>query len=419
MRFHGIAAASTSFVAWGVLFALSACKVPPSIASAGVSGLVRCGLDRLVDNCFDALRSGMSSTRPKVGLIANHTALLADGRSAVDVFLEAKAVELRTLFSPEHGFEGKLEGKVADARHASGVAIRSLYGATRKPRAEDLRALDCLVFDIQDIGCRYYTYISTMGLAMQAAREQGLRFVVLDRPNPIGGVRVEGPMLDGVEESFIGWHSMPVRHGMTVGEIARMFVAERPEMRGLDLRVVPCEGWRRADLFDACGLRFVPPSPNMRNLYEATLYPAIGLLETTNVSVGRGTDTPFERIGAPWIDGGPLARRINAAGIPGVRAYPIRFTPDASKFKGEDCGGVAFVVEDRRVLDPVRLGFELAAALRDLFGSAWNSERYLRLLGNRPIYDALRAGATAGSLVRMADRGLDAFRARRDRVLLY
>lgn len=396
---------------------LAACaSTPPRIEDPRA---VRTGLDVLQAADFLPLRRPEMSRRTRVGVITNHTAIDGQGASIVDVLMRAKPIELAAIFSPEHGFEGKLEGKIKDARHASGLAIHSLYGESRKPSAASLAGLDCLVFDIQDIGCRFYTYISTMGLAMQAAREQGLRFVVLDRPNPIGGVRVEGPMLDGVDESFVGWHAMPVRHGMTVAEIARMFARERPELRGVELVVVPCEGWSRAMLFDDCGLRFVPPSPNMRNLYEATLYPGVGLVETTNVSVGRGTDTPFERIGAPWIDGVRLARRLNAAALPGCSAYPIRFTPRASKFKGEECGGVAFVLRDRERFDPVVLGFELATALRDLFGDAWKSERYLRLLGNRPIFDALRGGATARELVSMSRRGLEEFRARRARALLY
>ena len=358
----------------------------------------------------------------RVGLVTNHSGIDCRGRGIVDIFLEAEArsrCDLVAIFSPEHGFEGKLDEKVASSKHASGLAIHSLYGEVRKPTKAMLEGVDCLVFDIQSIGCRFYTYIATMGLTMQAAREQGLRYVVLDRPNPIGGLRVEGPMRSGVDESFVAWHDLPVRHGMTVGELAKLFVAERSEVRGLELEVIACRNWTRDQLFDATLLPFVAPSPNMRNLYEATLYPGIGLLETTNVSVGRGTDMPFERIGAPWIDGRALAMRLREAAVPGVSCYPLRFTPTSSKFANEVCDGVAFVVEDRRRFDSVRFGFEVATALRDLFGQAWKSGPYLKLLANRKVFEALEAGASASELAELAKDGLAVFQKERAAVLIY
>ena len=373
---------------------------------------VRSGLDVLVESNFAVLR-GM-----KVGLITNHTAVDHRGRSIVDLFLAAKAFELRALFSPEHGFEGKLEGKVGDTKHTSGLRIHSLYGKTRKPTAAMLDGLDCLVFDIQDIGCRFYTYISTMGNAMQAAAERGLRFVVLDRPNPIGAA-VEGPMLDPGRESFVGWHVLPVRHGMTVGELARLFRRERIDLAKLELDVVRVKNWKRASWFDASGLLWVNPSPNMRNLSEATLYPGVGLLETTNISVGRGTDTPFERIGAPWMQGIRLAKLINAQGLPGIRCYPIRFTPTTSKYKGELCQGVAFVVTDRDRFESVRFGFHVAAALRRVNPKSWDIKRYPRLLGNAEIFAKLKAGATGDELWKAAQSGVEAFIKRRKSSLLY
>ncbi|MCA8968950.1 MAG: DUF1343 domain-containing protein [Planctomycetes bacterium] len=397
-------ATRTILVAFCIAFVAQAQQKPAVVAT---------GLDVLIEKGFEPIAG------KRVGLVTNQTGIDASGRGIVDIFLAQKAFRLVALFSPEHGFEGKLDEKVSSSKHASGLEIHSLYGDVRKPTREMLEGVDCLVFDIQSIGCRFYTYIATMGLTMQAAREHGLRYIVLDRPNPIGGERVEGPMLSGVDESFVAWHSLPVRHGMTVGELARLFVKEREELNGLDLVVIPCRGLDRAMLFDQTGLPFVPPSPNMRNLYEATLYPGVGLIETTNVSVGRGTDTPFERIGAPWIDGNALARRLRTAAVPGVSCYPIRFVPASSKFEGELCQGVAFVVEDRRKLDSVRFGFEVATALRDLFGASWKSEKYVRLLANRQVFERFRDGASASELMNLAQRGMDAFVARRRAVLLY
>ena len=217
------------------------------------------------------------------------------------------------------------------------LRVVSLYGQQRTPPPESLQGLDALVFDIQDIGARFYTYISTMGHAMHAAAEQDVAFIVLDRPNPINGRDVAGPVLDSGSESFVGYHTISVRHGMTAGELAKMINAE--QQIDLELTVIPIENWRRDDFYDATGLMWINPSPNMRSLNEAVLYPGIGLLETTNVSVGRGTDTPFEVIGAPWIDARRLAAHLNKSGLPGVRFVPIRFQPGASKFAGETCQG--------------------------------------------------------------------------------
>ena len=257
---------------------------------------VQTGLDRLEQEAWRPLRG------QRVGLITNHTGIDAQGRTNVERLRRAPEVNLVALFSPEHGLAGQLDqAKIDDSTdQASGLRVLSLYGETRKPTAEQLALVDTLVFDIQDIGTRFYTYISTMGLAMQAAAEHGKRLVVLDRPNPINGTHVEGPVLDDGRQSFVGFHTLPVRHGMTVGELARMFQAEMGWE--VDLHVVPMSGWRRGEYFDETGLLWVDPSPNMRNLNQAILYPGIGLLETTNLSVGRGTDTPFERIGAPWLD---------------------------------------------------------------------------------------------------------------------
>ena len=387
-----------------------------SRSSAGSNGPtqdVLTGVDVLEQDQFAVLAG------QRVGLITNHTGVDRRGISTVQVLHQAKSVNLVALFSPEHGFAGKLDQAIVeDAQdQKTGLRVYSLYGKTRSPTAEMLSDVDTLVFDIQDIGTRFYTYVSTMGYAMQAAASNDVRLVVLDRPNPINGVDMAGPALDSGRESFVGFHPIPVRHGMTVGELARMFRSELGLQ--LDLHVVEVLGWKRSDYFDATGLVWVNPSPNMRSLTEAVLYPGIGLLETTNLSVGRGTDTPFEVIGAPWIDAMKLARRLNASQLPGVRFVPIRFTPESSKFAGQRCDGVNIIITNRDRFASVRCGFEIACTLRELFPVDWEVDRYDLLLRNEATLEALRGGATAGELQRLVASQLRRFRDRRAPFLLY
>ena len=307
----------------------AAAPQPASGTSSSDSLNVLTGVDVLQGEQFKSLK-GL-----RVGLITNHTGLTRDGKSTVQILNDAPEVNLKTLFSPEHGFAGKLDvSKIGDSTdQKTGLKIFSLYGKTRTPTPESLQDLDVLVFDIQDVGARFYTYISTMGNAMRAAKQQGIRFVVLDRPNPINGMIFSGPVLDEGSQSFVGFHRIPVRHGMTAGELARMF---NKEMKiGADLQVIRMQNWKREMYYDETGLTWVNPSPNMRSLNEAVLYPGIGLLETTNLSVGRGTDTPFEWIGAPWLDGVQLARELNRSGLPGIRFVRVQFTPASSKYADE------------------------------------------------------------------------------------
>lgn len=376
-------------------------------------GRTRTGIDVLAGNGFAQLAGR------RVGLITNQTGISRDGTSTIRLLAEAKNVELKAIFSPEHGLEGKLDvPRIGDSKEAStGLPVWSLYGKTRRPTAESLRGLDTLVFDIQDIGTRFYTYISTLGEAMRVAAEHGLRFVVLDRPNPIGGVEVAGPVLDPGRESFVGFHRLPIRHGMTVGELAGMF---NEELRiGVDLEVVRMESWRRRDLFEATGLRWVNPSPNMRSPTEALLYPGVGLLETTNVSVGRGTEIPFEVVGAPWLDGGKLARRLNRAGLEGVRFTPITFTPQASKWKGEVCGGIRIHLTDACRFRPVRTGIEIARALRSIHRDDWNAKAYDRLLCDRQVYEAVLEVRPVAEIEALWAAERERFLVRRARFLLY
>jgi uncharacterized protein YbbC (DUF1343 family)/CubicO group peptidase (beta-lactamase class C family) len=371
------------------------------------------GLDVLVRDNFKQLKGR------RVGLITNHTGIDRNGRRNVDLLYNADGVELVAIFSPEHGIAGKLDHDgITDARdEATGLPIHSLYGETRKPTEKQLKGIDTLVFDIQDIGCRFYTYESTMAWAMEAAAEHGLKYVVLDRPNPIGGVAMEGPLADGGRETFVGCHTVPLRHGLTIGELAKMYRAERKI--DVDLDVIKTENWRRGDYWDATGLMWINQSPNMRSLTEAILYPGMGVWETTNVSVGRGTNTPFELIGAPWIDAQEFAAALNAAKLPGVRFTPIEFTPNDSKFKDQKCGGVNVAITDQTKFESVAVGMEIAATLRKLYPLDWQVKRADRLLINKEVFDAIVAGADREEIEALYQDDLEKFRDRREEFLLY
>lgn len=343
------------------------------------------GLDVLRDEGLERL------TGSRVGLVTNRTGRTRDGITAVDLLHAAPDVELVALFSPEHGIHGLLDEPVPSSRDTStNLPIYSLYGDTRRPTSQMLQGLDTLVVDLQDVGVRFYTYATTMAYILEEATTYGLRVVILDRPNPVGGVDVEGPILDESLIGFTGYFQMPVRHGLTLGELAKLFNTER----GIeaDLEVVPMRGWRRDTWFDQTGLSWVNPSPNIRNLHQLLLYAGIGAIEGSNLSVGRGTDSPFEQIGAPWIEGSALARELNARRLPGLRVYPLSFSPVSSRFTGQLCEGVFFVITDREALRPVRLGLELAAALYRLYDDQFDLDSVTALFGSRDTLDRIRAG---------------------------
>ncbi|HSW39914.1 MAG TPA: DUF1343 domain-containing protein, partial [Acidobacteriota bacterium] len=327
----------------------------------------------------------------RVGLITNHTGLAIDGVSTIDLLHETEVCDLVALFSPEHGIRGLMDGRVySSTDERTGLPIHSLYGNTRRPTVEMLENIDVLVFDIQDIGARFYTYITTMAYCMEAAAQARIPFFVLDRPNPIGGIKVEGPMLDEDKTSFVGYMPLPVRHGMTVGELARYFNEENGI--GVQLHVIEIKGWRRSFYFWDTGQLWVNPSPNMRSMTAAILYPGVCLLEMTNVSVGRGTDRPFEMVGAPWIDPTRFAASLRETAIPGVRFVPVYFTPDTGKNHGEKCGGVSFIIEDREKLYPVTLGLTLIAVLHSLYPDSFQMDNVMTLLGNAEVMNGLRKG---------------------------
>jgi uncharacterized protein YbbC (DUF1343 family)/CubicO group peptidase (beta-lactamase class C family) len=373
---------------------------------------VECGIDVLEKEGFKSLRG------KRVALVTNHTGRTVDGCSTIDVLFHAPDVTLVALFSPEHGIRGKVDTQVADSKDEStGLPIFSLYGNSHKPSAENLRNVDILVYDIQDIGARFYTYISTLGLVLEAAAEQKIPLVVLDRPNPVGGVEIDGPVRDQEFASFVAYHALPVRHGLTVGELAQLFNGERKI--GAELVVVPCRGWRRADLFDRTGLLWVNPSPNMRSLTEAILYPGVALLEATNFATGRGTDTPFERVGAPWIDARKFSEALNAQQLPGVRFVPIRFTPAERQYAGQECGGVQILFTDWGAANPLDIGLALALTLRAQYRDQWKPEGLQRLLTDKPTYEAILDGKDIAAIRTLWKGELEEYRKVRAKYLLY
>jgi uncharacterized protein YbbC (DUF1343 family) len=332
-----------------------------------------------------------------VGLVTNHTGLTREGKATIDALHEAPGVSLEVLFGPEHGIRGDHDENVADGVDArTNLPIYSLFGARTQPTAEQLQGLDTLVFDIQDIGCRFYTYLSTMGNVLEAASTHGQRVLVLDRPNPITGTHAEGPLAESDALSFVAYHPIPVRHGLTLGELARLIHTEKKLT--CPLEVVACENWNRGDWYDTTGLLWTNPSPNMRRLSAAALYPGIGLLEFTNVSVGRGTDTPFEIFGAPYVDPRVFAAVLNAEDLPGVRFLPVSFTPNASVFAGEVCGGVQLIVTEREYLDAVQVGLTLASTLRRLYSNDWQPEKLQTLLCCNASYQRLLADKTPAEI---------------------
>ena len=356
----------------------------------------------------------------RVGLITNQSGLDRQGRRNIDV-MRAAGVNIAAIFSPEHGFLGKEDrpGIQDTTDFATDIKVFSLYGATNRPTAEMLKGIDVLVYDIQDVGVRFYTFETTMAYALEAAAKAGLPFYVLDRPNPITGVRVEGPLMDAGNKSFVGYLAgEPVRHGMTVGELAKMFNAENKI--GANLTVVPMQDWQRGDWFDSTNLMWINPSPNMRSLNAAMLYPGLCLLEySKNFSVGRGTDAPFEQIGADFIGGRELAAYLNQRQIPGIRVYPTSFTPTESVFKGVRVEGVRFVITNRELLDGTRLGMELAVGIQKLYPGKVDFSLGKRLIGSDDVIRRIQAAEDPRTIEQSFQDAMDAFAVTRARYLLY
>ncbi|MEW5931329.1 MAG: DUF1343 domain-containing protein [Gemmatimonadota bacterium] len=373
--------------------ALSACVPPdPPLPAGPAAPGVRPGIEVFLEDPPAAVRG------KRIGLITNQTGVDRAGTLSIDRLAASDAVELVALFSPEHGIRGAAAPgeKIASGRdERTGLPIHSLYGDTRKPTPEMLRGIEALVFDIQDVGSRTYTYVYTMALGMEAAKEAGIPFVVLDRPNPIGGVRVEGNLLDTAYATFVGMYPIPVRHGLTAGELAQLF--NREFGIGADLTVVRAEGWTRGAWFDATGLPWVPPSPNIPRLESAIHYPDTVFFEGTNLSAGRGTSHPFEQVGAPWLDAAGIAREMNSRGLPGVRFEAVSFTPvkpGDQKFDGVPLRGVRLVLTDRDAYRPVATSLALADAVfrRHRREFQWLRSHWDRLAGTDRLRRAIEAG---------------------------
>lgn len=387
---------------------------------AGRNGSVQTGIDVLEAHNFEQLRS--ATGKKKIGLLTNQTGIDAQGRRTIDILAQAPGISLDAIFSPEHGVTGTLDtANIENTKDAAtGIPVYNVYGAkdaARRPSIDLLKTLDAVVIDIQDAGVRFYTYESTLGYFLEAAAKAGTEVTVLDRPDPVTGSLVEGPVSDPGRESFVNYYTVPVRHGMTMGELAKFFNAER----GINakLQVVPVEGWIRGDWFDATGLTWINPSPNLRSLTQAALYPGVGLVEGTNVSVGRGTDTPFEVLGAPWINGRELAQYLNQREISGVRFVPISFTPSSSNYSGQRCEGVNLVLLDRNALEGTELGIELASALHALYPQQFHLEKMTDLLINQAAYDAINRGDDPRRIAQDWQVGLEKFQQIRQKYLIY
>ena len=388
---------------------------------------VKIGAEILIEKHLDLIKG------KKIGIVTNHTGILPDGRHIVDVLNEIEDVKVVALFGPEHG----IRGEVPDGKSIShgvdtktGIPVFSLYGEVKKPTTEMLKDIDVLIFDIQDVGARFYTYISTMSYCMEACAEMGKKFIVLDRPNPVRGVYVDGPILEPRFKSFVGLHPIPVAHGMTVGELAKMFNEEAWLENGMkaDLTVIKMENYSRKLWFDQTGLPWIKPSPNMMTLKTAIVYTATCFIEGTNVSEGRGTQHPFEWIGAPWIDGSKLANELNSYNLPGVRFEPISFIPTDiekvtvdPKYEGERCGGIYLNVYDREKFEPVKVGVYILYALKKLHPDKfkWRTAGQDRLWGTDKIRLMIDEGKKPEEIIKTWESELKKFLGIRQKYLLY
>ena len=379
---------------------------------SGRPGRVQTGLDVLEAQKFAPLRN------KHIGLITNHTGLDSQGRSTVDLLTRAAGVQVVALFSPEHGLAGRNDEKFSSTKDAaSGLPIFSLYGENDRPTDDMLRGIDALVFDVQDAGVRFYTYTATMGYCMEEAAKRHIAFYVLDRPNPIGGNIVEGPMLDPDKISFTAYFPVPVRYGLTIGELAQFFNAENHI--NCDLHVVAMKNWHRNYFFESTGARWIPPSPNLRTLKGAVLYPGIEILQNAGVSVGRGTEAPFEEFGAPWIDGQAVAAALDSRHLAGVTFKNQPFIPVGGLYSGQRCGGVGMRITDRQAVRAMRVGLEIAAILKKFYPDRFDPEKLLLLVGNAETIRQLQAGLAADQIVASWSPDLANFEAARRKYFLY
>jgi uncharacterized protein YbbC (DUF1343 family) len=385
------------------------------------NGQVKTGIDVLEASNFAQLQAP-PGRKLRIGIITNQTGIDGEGRRTIDVLAKAPNVELKAIFSPEHGILGEVDReKIGDSVDvATGVPVYSAYGSTtaqRHPSPEVLKDLDAIVYDVQNVGVRCYTYEATAGYFLESAAKAGIAMYVLDRPDPINGNFLQGAVSDPSRSTFTDYHPVPLRYGMTIGELAQLYNEERHI--GAKLTVIKMEGWQRGDWFDETGLLWVSPSPNLRSLTEATLYPGVAMVEGTNVSVGRGTDTPFEVLGAPWIKSRDFAEYLNGRMIQGVRFVPLTFTPKDSNYKGLPCGGVNIIVTNRNFLDAGELGMELTSALVKLYPNDYKIDKLIDLLGNQEVFNRLKAGEDPRRIEQDVDEEINGFVEVRKKYLLY
>jgi uncharacterized protein YbbC (DUF1343 family) len=397
-----------------VLTVLSSVSFTARAASkhSGRAARVQTGLDVLEAQKFAPLRG------KHIGLITNHTGLDSQGRSVVDILSHAPGVQLVALFSPEHGLAGRNDEKISSSKDPStGLPVHSLYGETLRPTDEMLKGIDALVFDVQDAGVRFYTYTTTMAYCMEEAAKRNIAFFVLDRPNPLGGEIVEGPMLDPDKTSFVGYFPLPVRYGLTIGELAQLFNAENHI--GADLHVVAMKNWHRNYFFESTGIKWIPPSPNLRTTKGSILYPGIEILQNADVSVGRGTQTPFEEFGAPWMDGDDVARALNERHLPGVSFVGKPFIPIGGPHSGQRCGGVAMRITDRAAIRSMRVGLGIAVILQKLYPKQFDFAKLLLLLGSAETVQQLQESVFPEKIVASWASSLSAFEQVRRKYFLY
>jgi uncharacterized protein YbbC (DUF1343 family) len=413
----------------GLMFALASSVVTVAAAAAssaskaarstqrpakhsGRSGRVQLGIDVLESEKFAPLRG------KHIGLITNHTGQDALGRSTIDQLSHAPGVQLTALFSPEHGLAGRNDENVASGKDAAtGLTIFSLYGDTRRPTDDMLKNIDALVFDVQDAGVRFYTYTTTMAYCMEEAAKRHIAFYVLDRPNPLGGEIIEGPTIDADKTAFVAYYPIPIRYGLTIGELAEFFNHENHI--DCDLHVVEMKNWHRNYFFESTGIRWTPPSPNLRTLKGSIIYPGLEILQSADVSVGRGTETPFEEFGAPWIVGADVASDLNGLHLPGLRFSDQPFIPVSGLYGGRRCGGVGVRVTDRAAVRSVRMGIEIATILKKRYPDNFDPSKLITLIGNQETIDMLVGGDSPDAIVNSWTPSLAAFDATRRKYFIY
>jgi uncharacterized protein YbbC (DUF1343 family) len=400
-----------------VLFLLSSSSIAAQthakpVKSRSRAGRVQTGLDVLEAEKFAPLRG------KHIGLITNHTGLDYQERTTINVLAHAPGVQVVALFSPEHGIAGHSDEKLPSSKDAStGLPIFSLYGDHLRPTDEMLQGIDAFVFDVQDAGVRFYTYTTTMAYCMEEAAKRNIAFYVLDRPNPLNGDIVEGPMLDPEKTSFVAYYPLPVRYALTIGELAQFLNTENHI--NAQLHVIPMKNWHRNYFFESTGLKWIPPSPNLRTLKGSLLYPGLEILQNAGVSVGRGTEAPFEEFGAPWINGEEVAALLNAKSLPGVHFVNQPFIPVSGLYAGQHCGGVGVRVTDRTALRSMRVGLEIVAALHKKYPDQFDVTKILLLLGNDSTIQQLQSGTAPAEIIASWAKDLAAYDAFRRRYFLY